>query len=332
MPYGGATPSETPLITTHRTTGQNDNATATPPPGATWAGETAADVRDANSTPRSSPPVPTPLSPNRPLTAKQANELSLVRRWRSHFVTPVLGPDGWMHLTYGDGEPSVVCAPLHICTIALQPGELVTAPPDVSDPRWIVHPRYTFEDGNKVVNVIMKPADAGLDGTIVISTNRRVYSINLVSRTGDYMPLVKFDYADGSSASGSSSTDWSAAAMAGDSRPADPCDSAPIVPPSSYRIDGPKQPWKPVQVWAVSSPVGEKTCVEFASDIGSKPLPALVALGNDGGWFSGPTPQIVNFRYVNRRFEIDEALDRFELISGVGSNQEKVEIQKVGQS
>ena len=302
-------------------------------PANAWAGETPADVREGNSVPRTMPSAVTVLSPNRPLTPKQAVELSMVHRWRSHFVRPTLGADGWMHLVYGDGEPSIVCAPLHICTIALQPGELVTAPPDVSDPRWIVHPRYTFEGSRKVIDVIIKPTDAGLNGTIVIATNRRVYSINLVSRSSQYMPLVKFDYADDDGDDASpSGAEWSTQAMAGQAAPSDPCNGTPIIPPSAYRISGAAAPWKPVEVWSVATSVGEKTCVQFASDIGSRPLPALVALANDGGWFSAPTPQIVNFRYVDRRFEIDEALSHFELISGVGSDQERIDIKQVGRS
>ena len=340
-PQGSAaTPTQRPLLGNHAAPGSGGPTTGPAPSGAgtqaappSYAGETASDVRDANSVPRMLPPPITTLSPNRPLTRKQSVQLSMVHRWRRHFVRPTLGADGWMHLIYGDGEPSIVCAPLHICTIALQPGEVVTSPPDVSDPRWIVHPRYTIDGNRKVINVILKPTDSGLDGTIVIATDRRVYSINLVSRTNEYMPLVRFDYADAidDDAEGESG-EWSSAAASGRAGSSDPCDGTPIVPPASYRISGEAQPWKPVQVWSVATPVGEKTCVEFASDIGSRSLPALVALGHDGDWFSSPTPQIVNFRYVNRRFEIDEALDRFELISGVGSDQEKVVVSRIRHS
>ena len=335
-----ATPTQRPLLGNHAAPGSGGPTTGPAPSGAgaqaaapSYAGKTASDVRDANSVPRMLPPPITTLSPNRPLTRKQSVQLSMVHRWRRHFVRPTLGADGWMHLIYGDGEPSIVCAPLHICTIALQPGEVVTSPPDVSDPRWIVHPRYTIDGNRKVINVILKPTDSGLDGTIVIATDRRVYSINLVSRTNEYMPLVRFDYADANDddADGGSG-EWSSAAAPGRAGSSDPCDATPIVPPASYRISGEAQPWKPVQVWSVATPVGEKTCVEFASDIGSRSLPALVALGHDGDWFSSPTPQIVNFRYVNRRFEIDEALDRFELISGVGSDQEKVVVSRIRHS
>ena len=339
--FSSGLPTERPLIGT-RAAGPffGGPATGASTPGAapdvplSYAGETQIDAREANSVPRTMPPSITTLSPNRSLTPKQSAQLSMVRRWRSRFVRPTLGADGWMHLIYGDGEPSIVCAPLHICTIALQPGEVVTAPPDISDPRWIVHPRYTIDDSRKVINVILKPTDAGLDGTIVITTDRRVYSINLVSRSSEYMPLVKFDYVDANDEDASGgATEWAAAAMSGRSGSTDACDNTPVVPPASYRISGGnEEPWKPVQVWGVATSVGEKTCVEFASDIGSKPLPALVALGNDGDWFSSPTPQIINFRYVNRRFEIDEALDRFELISGVGSDQEKVEITRIRHS
>jgi type IV secretion system protein TrbG len=53
-----------------------------------------------------------------------------------------------------------------------------------------------------------------------------------------------------------------------------------------------------------------------------------VALANDGGWFSSPTPQIVNYRVQGNRYVVDAVLDRAALISGVGSGQQRVVISR----
>jgi type IV secretion system protein VirB9 len=216
----------------------------------------------------------------------------------------------------------------------LQPGEIVTGPPDLSDARWIVHPRLGTEDGQRVMHVIVKPSDTGLDGNIVLHTDRRTYSIGLVSREREWMPLVKFDYPEdrsGLADSWGTHAAWpmSSVSASSGSTSDDPCDGTPLVPPSGFKVSGPRRSWTPVQVYVVSSPVGQKTCIEFASDMGSRALPSLVALANDGGWFSDPTPQIVNFRYEKRRYIVDEALDHFAVVSGVGDDQEKNEIRRV---
>ena len=57
-------------------------------------------------------------------------------------------------------------------------------------------------------------------------------------------------------------------------------------------------------------------------------LPALVALAGDGGLFTEPNKQLVNYRYVNGRFEVDRILDRAALISGVGWDQVEVKIAR----
>jgi type IV secretion system protein TrbG len=108
------------------------------------------------------------------------------------------------------------------------------------------------------------------------------------------------------------------------------CDQVPVVLPSQFAIEGDKASWHPTQVYQVATSVGIKTCVDFPSDIGSTSLPALLALADDGGWFSGPTKTVVNVRFVNRRFIVDEALSRFVLVDGVGSSQRSVEITRKG--
>jgi type IV secretion system protein VirB9 len=58
--------------------------------------------------------------------------------------------------------------------------------------------------------------------------------------------------------------------------------------------------------------------------------PALVALGNDGGWFSRPSQQMVNYRIQGDRYVVDRVLDRAELVSGVGGDQIRVAITRDG--
>jgi hypothetical protein len=122
-----------------------------------------------------------------------------------------------------------------------------------------------------------------------------------------------------------SKTDTEQAAL-----PASPCDQAPSIPPSAFRITGDdKTPWKPVQVYAVPTPVGPKMCVQLPADIGSRRLPVLLAIGKSDGWFSGPTMKVVDAHFINNRYVVEEILDRFALVDGVGSAQERIDVERI---
>src|SRR4051812_33738869 len=52
-------------------------------------------------------------------TAQQAVQMS--EKWMAEHNQPVVGQDGRVLYSYGAGLPSVVCAPLRVCIIELQP-------------------------------------------------------------------------------------------------------------------------------------------------------------------------------------------------------------------
>jgi type IV secretion system protein VirB9 len=58
--------------------------------------------------------------------------------------------------------------------------------------------------------------------------------------------------------------------------------------------------------------------------------PSLVSLANDGGWFSSPTKQIVNYRVQGDTYVVDRVLSRAALLLGVGSSQNEVQITHTG--
>jgi type IV secretion system protein VirB9 len=89
-------------------------------------------------------------------------------------------------------------------------------------------------------------------------------------------------------------------------------------------ISGDSPSWRPVRVFAS----GAKTYIEFPREIGAGELPTLVALGDDGGLFTEPSKQLVNYRFVHGRFEVDKVLTGAALISGVGRDQTEVRITR----
>lgn len=292
-------------------------------------GNTTAQAQ-ANSVPRYMPPAIATVSPDKPLTRKEQSGVSVARRWINKQQRPHLDGDGVVHFTSGKGQVFVVAAVDHITDISLSPGETIFMPMHVGDAEsWKVHPANSRANGKPIAHILVKPTDAGLSTNIVVETNKRTISVALSSRQRDYMPLVSLDLADDED---SDMVNY-ANKLGGQqpsSQPVSACDQSPVVPPDQFSIEGDKASWRPTQVYQVSTPVGIKTCVDFPSDIGSTSLPALLALADDGGFFTGATKTVVNVRFVNRRFIVDEALGRFVLVDGVGSNQRKIKIVRKG--
>jgi type IV secretion system protein VirB9 len=291
---------------------------------------TPAEQGDPGSeVPRHMPTKVPVLSPQKPLTAKQNVGVRMASKWIKKAATPNMGEDGTVRFLYGQGEPTIVCAPLMVCDLALEPGEIVQPPLFLADKRWTAEPGVSGSGASRTTHVILKPSDVGLITNIVIQTNRRSYSIKLVSRLKDYMPLVAFDYpAERMERSWGQYAQAMAEETPDAAKPASVCDQPPSVPPSAFKIEGADVSWKPVQVFAVATPVGQKTCVQFPADMGSHMLPALVVLGPAKGWFSGPSMQPVNARFQNNHWIVDNLLDSFALVDGVGSAQQKITVER----
>ena len=88
----------------------------------------------------------------------------------------------------------MVCSPLEVCNIALQPGEVVRDAHAGDTVRWSVSPA-TYGAGDKVTTVlVIKPKDAGLTTSLSVTTDRRIYNIKLVRYPQAVDSLMSFDY------------------------------------------------------------------------------------------------------------------------------------------
>ena len=78
--------------------------------------------------------------------------------------------------------PVVVCAPLRVCALELEPGEHIQSPPQIGDGRrWEVTPVSSGSGLTQTALLIIKPIEAGLDTDLVVPTDRRTYVVRLVS-------------------------------------------------------------------------------------------------------------------------------------------------------
>jgi type IV secretion system protein TrbG len=279
--------------------------------------------------------IPPPVSPfqgstNPPLTQKERQGVAYGKEWRNNRDKPARGPDGAAVYVFGATLPTVVCAPLYVCDLVLQPGEAVKSATVGDAVRWQITPAEQGGGESLITHIIIKPTDVGLITNMVITTNRRAYVIKLKSREDDWMPQISFEYPE------EVKSDWRAyrARLDGEqeareaAREAQPQGAFDYA----YRISGDSPTWRPVKVYATPS----KTYIQFPSSLPQGESPALLAIAEDTSFlgldtvFNGPRRQIVNYRLIGDRIEVDKVLTHAVLVSGVGSAQTSVEIVHEG--
>jgi type IV secretory pathway VirB9-like protein len=96
-------------------------------------------------------------------------------------------------IVYGQGTPTVTCAPSHYCALALQPGENIQKV-DQPDRKWSISPT-TYGAGQFATPVvILSPSADALSSDLTITTDRRQYAVKLVSTMTKWTGLTAFSY------------------------------------------------------------------------------------------------------------------------------------------
>lgn len=257
------------------------------------------------------PPKEGPLSE----TGKEA--LAAGQGWLSDRNPPATGRDGRVLFTYGAGLPTVICAPLRICTIELQPGEHLTGEPHIGDSvRWDVSPAVTGTDAKATSMIVIKPRAPGLDTNLLLTTDRRAYYLRLVSRSEDYVARVGFEYPEDNDR-------WKEQlAREAEAHRKEEFEASRITPVESienlyfdYRIQGGDENMRPVRV--VDD--GRKTYIQMTPNATVRELPILVVLGPGGA-------EMVNYRVKGDMYIVDRLFERGALILGAGKKAQRAEI------
>ena len=149
---------------------------------------------------RFDPPPRVPLfsGPDARLTPKEQKGVAFGRDWAGNRDMAARGEFSERRrvFVFGSTLPTIVCAPLFVCDLALEPGEGVNDLNVGDNVRWKITPASEGAGESLITHVIIKPTDVGLITNLVLTTNRRTYTIKLVSREKDWMPKVSFDYPD----------------------------------------------------------------------------------------------------------------------------------------
>lgn len=245
------------------------------------------------------------------LSEKEIEALRLAAEWSDKPAKPVRLSNGKVVFVLGATMPTVIAAPWHISDIELEPGEAIMDILVGDSSRWMVETGTSGSSRGDISHVFVKPVDAGLSTTLVITTSKRVYHIKLVSRKSDTTPYVAFLYPEQALALQKQSQKtqyWQS--MDADGQKLDMSNLN-----FNYSISG-RALWKPVQVYDANGKMYIKLPDKLTGEI-----PVLLVL-------QGSKETLVNYRYRNNTFEVDGVFDKLILVTGVGWDQQKVTITR----
>jgi P-type conjugative transfer protein TrbG len=260
---------------------------------------------------------------NPKLTQQEKAAVAIARKWQAGAATgmkPAVGPAGSVRFIYGEQQANIVCAVLQVCDVELQAGEQVNNL-NVGDARFTVEPAISGAGATEVQHLIIKPLDVGLTTTLIVTTNRRTYYLNLRSHRTEFMPRVNFAYPEDAAAR------WDAIR----SREVKERQEQTIPQTKEYLGDlnfqydlSGSAPWKPVRVYND----GIKTVIQMPAAMAQTEAPTLLVVRKEGGLFTDDETVMVNYRVQGDRYIVDTVFDKAVLIAGVGSGQDRVTITR----
>jgi len=247
-----------------------------------------------------------------------------VRKFQETGKAPVVRKPGFVVFPYGERQPILYCKPLRICDIELEAGEGVLNVALGDSERWIASEMDSGAQDARRAHIVVKPTEFDLSTNLVITTDRRVYYLGLISameETGDYFRNVRFYYPQ------DTVERWSGAAAAArdGARRERERDVAqlPLVSPEGlnfgYRIDGDRVPWRPVQAFDD----GTRVFIQMPAAMSATEAPALFVVTGD------KEQALVNYRLRGRYFVVDKLFAEAALVLGVGGKQERVTVSRL---
>ncbi|MGA7109731.1 MAG: P-type conjugative transfer protein TrbG [Terracidiphilus sp.] len=260
---------------------------------------------------------------------------AVAHQWETGVGTPTPGPDGRVLYVFGQGMPVLVCAPLRVCAVELQPGEHLQSQPQIGDSRrWEITPVMSGSGLDQTPLLVVKPIEAGLETDLIIPTDRRTYVVRLISDPMRFISRLAFQYpaddrakwATFEAQQDAATRDAEAVAeqkRAREDRAKDK--QAGVLPMAEnaldnlyfdYKLSG-DPAYRPERVLDD----GLHTYLIYPNDGRFRELPTLLMLVN------GKT-ELVNFRVDGTRYIVDRLFDKAILVVGVGKKQTRVTITR----
>ena len=268
---------------------------------------------------------------------------------------------GLVTFAYGSGIPTVVCALLELTDLAFEKGESILSVQLGDSVRWNIESAISGSANDSVEHLIVKPLEAGLKTSMLITTDRRTYHIRLKSTEADFMPAVVFSYpnslklpskkhyGDNSylqytsnydsnedhndySETNSSLKNYSSVqnvSYEGNSRPAlnvaATYNDSPQRRNYNYSVDGDSK-IIPQNVYDD----GKRTFIVMNNPINSSYLPVLQEISSESFLFFGEDKtNTINFTYFDNTFVVDGIYSHLRLISKNGEEKQSADVVRL---
>jgi type IV secretion system protein TrbG len=273
--------------------------------------------------------------PHAELNNAAVGATAIAHQWETGVGTPTPGPDGRVLYVFGQGMPVMVCAPLRVCAVELQPGEHLQSQPQIGDSRrWEITPVMSGSGLDQTPLLVVKPIEAGLETDFIIPTDRRTYVVRLISDPTRFISRLAFQYPTDDRAKWATfqaqqdAATRDAEAVAEQKRAQEDQakdKQAGMLPMAEnaldnlyfdYKLSG-DPTYRPERVLDD----GQHTYLIYPNDGRFRELPTLLMLVN------GKT-ELVNFRVDGTRYIVDRLFDKAVLVVGVGKKQTRVTITR----
>ena len=267
------------------------------------------------------PDTPAPVLDS---TTKQA--ITKASKWLHQTNTPVVRK-GEIIQKFGAGVPTLVLPPLAISSIILSKGEtVVPGGVQLADlENFGIEEAYGGYGRNKYPILIAKSKTLDeMQTVLIVITTKRIYHIKLVSSTGEWTPKLAFSYPSESIVRSPQTlerlldTGSKTASEGAVTQPIDAYLYGAGDVQFNYKVKG-DQSILPLRVFDL----GHQTVIEMGPGINKVNAPALLLEDESGN------EEMVNARFKNGRYILDQPIHVAYLLSGVGWDQTKVVIEKL---
>ncbi len=238
------------------------------------------------------------------------------REFTKKGVAKTIYSEGFKTFAYDAySRPIIVCAPLHLCVLQLEHGEKINDIHLGDTAHWLVSTSLIGSAQDSSYQIAVKPKLYDTATDMVITTNKRMYNVGLVSQQGASTHVVNFYYPQETLENALQQTKQQSNTPLQqeivDRRTQIAVDHINF----NYRLQGDSPRWRPTRVFDD----GNKTFIQMPVIAEHLDLPVLYILRNK-------KMALVNYRYKKPYYIVDGLFAKAYLLSGKGANQDRVEI------
>jgi P-type conjugative transfer protein TrbG len=224
----------------------------------------------------------------------------------------IVTTEGFIKYAYSaDQAPIIKAAPLQETVISLEPGEKFSNISSGDPSRWSYAVAVSGQGTLQQQNILIKPSAPSIGTNMVITTNKRIYTLRLVSMSNpdaSSMRVIRFWYPDEMRMATQATEDETSVAA---NVSLDHLNFNYHVSGAGWHSSLPS--WAPTRIFDD----GVHTYIQFPASIAARDMPILFIRRDDKN-------ELVNYRYQAPYFVVDKLFKQAVLLLGVGREQKKI--------